>query len=318
MICVECGQPVNDLHHQFRGAGIRLTRCEYCQRVADKYVEHEAVIIFLDLVLLKPQAYRHLLFNRTAYCERGLRFRDLQLAFFVVLMEAYSKTQSSRHSTPGWAELAPPALWKGYSPRLDAWNEFGLLVLISMLQLVMLSAVSLAVAYVIFSKKYPIVNYNYLVIALILGNFGRCFTVLMMIWDYENPDVFLNMVEMFALSSSFVSVSVWAGSGPLPPLAITAAGWSSKLAVQYAVYSILRYTPTQGLLALQSDYRPTPLHRAAAKADKHLGDTKHGEPQRRPKAILQRRGSQWHLTGAQLAPAAEGDGVWWRWTRVEL
>jgi len=51
MICVECGQPVNDLHHQFRGAGIRLTRCEYCKCVADKYVEHEAVIIFLDLVV---------------------------------------------------------------------------------------------------------------------------------------------------------------------------------------------------------------------------------------------------------------------------
>ena len=55
MICVECGQPVNDLHHQFRGSGIRLTRCEYCKCVADKYVEHEGVIIFLDLVLHKPQ-----------------------------------------------------------------------------------------------------------------------------------------------------------------------------------------------------------------------------------------------------------------------
>ena len=58
MICVECGQPVNDLHHQFRGSGIRLTRCEYCKCVADKYVEHEGVIIFLDLVLHKPQVTR--------------------------------------------------------------------------------------------------------------------------------------------------------------------------------------------------------------------------------------------------------------------
>ena len=55
MICVECGQPVNDLHHQFRGSGILLTRCEYCNCVADKYVEHEGVIIFLDLILHKPQ-----------------------------------------------------------------------------------------------------------------------------------------------------------------------------------------------------------------------------------------------------------------------
>ena len=174
MICVECGQPVNDLHHQFRGSGILLTRCEYCNCVADKYVEHEGVIIFLDLILHKPQvamqacvcvrarararvrvcyagvrvyvchvrhvqicifaclhvcvtcvtcreicmhgmqgymhtnvqAYRHLLFNRMAYCEHGLRFRDIQLAFFVIITEAYSKTQSQPHAKKGFESFA--------------------------------------------------------------------------------------------------------------------------------------------------------------------------------------------------------------------
>jgi lipid intermediate transporter len=35
-----------------------------CGAVADKYIEFELIIIILDLVLHKPQAYRHLLFNR--------------------------------------------------------------------------------------------------------------------------------------------------------------------------------------------------------------------------------------------------------------
>ena len=52
------------------------------------------------------QAYRHLLFNRMAYCEHGLRFRDLQLALFVIVTEAYSKTQSQPHAKKGCGSFA--------------------------------------------------------------------------------------------------------------------------------------------------------------------------------------------------------------------
>ncbi len=90
MICVECGMPVNDVYHELSGGLIRVTRCvstptipsaatphdilcldgqEYCKQVADKYVEHEFVIIFLDLILHRPQAYRHVLFNRLSRCQ---------------------------------------------------------------------------------------------------------------------------------------------------------------------------------------------------------------------------------------------------------
>lgn len=65
---------------------VRLTQCPRCKRFADKYVEHDFVVLFIDLVLVKPQVcrsrcdtyisspeltdlrqvYRHLLFNRLA------------------------------------------------------------------------------------------------------------------------------------------------------------------------------------------------------------------------------------------------------------
>ena len=35
-------------------------------------MEHENIIIFIDLLLLRHQVYRHLLFNRTKYLERGI------------------------------------------------------------------------------------------------------------------------------------------------------------------------------------------------------------------------------------------------------
>ncbi|KAK3502650.1 hypothetical protein B0T13DRAFT_394751 [Neurospora crassa] len=67
-ICIECRHPVKTLWRE--GAGdkstghnIRLTVCKNCGRFCDKYVEHDFVVLFIDLVLIKPQVYRHLLHN---------------------------------------------------------------------------------------------------------------------------------------------------------------------------------------------------------------------------------------------------------------
>ena len=37
------------------GSDVRLTQCPRCKRFADKYVEHDFVVLFIDLVLVKPQ-----------------------------------------------------------------------------------------------------------------------------------------------------------------------------------------------------------------------------------------------------------------------
>ena len=74
-ICIECRFPVHTLYTNYSkaddrslGKGVRLTQCPRCKRFADKYVEHDFVVLFIDLVLIKPQVYRHLLFNRLG-CE---------------------------------------------------------------------------------------------------------------------------------------------------------------------------------------------------------------------------------------------------------
>lgn len=37
------------------GGDVRLTQCPRCKRFADKYVEHDYIVLFIDLVLVKPQ-----------------------------------------------------------------------------------------------------------------------------------------------------------------------------------------------------------------------------------------------------------------------
>ena len=64
-ICIECSAPIDSLYVEFTGLGnIRLTRCPACGDVADKYIEYELVLVLVDIILHRRQAYRHLLKNR--------------------------------------------------------------------------------------------------------------------------------------------------------------------------------------------------------------------------------------------------------------
>ncbi|GLG97732.1 Uncharacterized protein GBIM_04429 [Gryllus bimaculatus] len=61
--CVNCGDLVPYLFKRYSPSVLKLKNCEACQKVADKYIEYDKVIIMIDMVLLNKQAYRHILFN---------------------------------------------------------------------------------------------------------------------------------------------------------------------------------------------------------------------------------------------------------------
>lgn len=65
-ICIECRYPIPTLYTTYSkaddkalGKGVRLTQCPRCKRFADKYVEHDFVVLFIDLVLIKPQVGKY-------------------------------------------------------------------------------------------------------------------------------------------------------------------------------------------------------------------------------------------------------------------
>ena len=72
-------------------ANIRLTRCKNCGQLVDKYVEYDAVLIAIDLVLHKVEVYRHLLFNSDS--AKAKDFGPLMQRAFcgVVLIDTYVK-----------------------------------------------------------------------------------------------------------------------------------------------------------------------------------------------------------------------------------
>lgn len=48
-----------------------------CKQFADKYIELDVVLISMDVILMKPQVYRHLLFNSLS----ARTFRNVSILF---------------------------------------------------------------------------------------------------------------------------------------------------------------------------------------------------------------------------------------------
>ncbi|QIX01222.1 hypothetical protein AMS68_006739 [Peltaster fructicola] len=95
-ICIECRYPISTLYTTYSkaddktlGKGVRLTHCLRCHRVADKYVEHDFVVLFIDLVLIKPQVYRHLLFNRLGREDGRFDPSMFRLGVLLLLFDVY-------------------------------------------------------------------------------------------------------------------------------------------------------------------------------------------------------------------------------------
>lgn len=84
-ICIECSYPVSHLYSAYsraddrsQGKGVRLTQCPRCQRFADKYVEYDFVVLFIDLVLIKPQvSITHVLQGRDLTDISRNRYTDI-------------------------------------------------------------------------------------------------------------------------------------------------------------------------------------------------------------------------------------------------
>ncbi|EKM57803.1 uncharacterized protein PHACADRAFT_158843 [Phanerochaete carnosa HHB-10118-sp] len=131
-ICTNCSHPTPYLYTVYDSEdNLRLEQCSSCHAFADPYVEHDALTLGIDLMLLKRDVFRHLLFNRGAGArrlsnkssgeatssenpqshelqrEKGRRLQILRLGFFLVAVDAsdyFSHSMDPSH--PGTVEIA--------------------------------------------------------------------------------------------------------------------------------------------------------------------------------------------------------------------
>ena len=67
-ICTSCTSPTSSLYRVYSSPGsIQLTTCKGCGNDVDPYIEREWLLVVMDCVLHRPEAFRHALYNRDPF-----------------------------------------------------------------------------------------------------------------------------------------------------------------------------------------------------------------------------------------------------------
>jgi hypothetical protein len=70
LVCTNCRRPTDTLYRVFSNPGsIQLTTCASCGRDVDPYIEREWLLVLMDCVLHRPEAFLHVLYNRAPFCD---------------------------------------------------------------------------------------------------------------------------------------------------------------------------------------------------------------------------------------------------------
>ncbi|TVY83767.1 Protein arv1 [Lachnellula suecica] len=200
-ICIECRYPVKTLYTEYSGAddrssghGVRLTVCKNCGRFCDKYVEHDFVVLFIDLVLIKPQVYRHLLHNtlmreRDQFDPSIIRLGILLLLFDVYLTWARIEKQTSNNASANESN-SNNFLRLAQQPIVFQYVFFLILCALSTLSF------HLSIRFLTSSPLSPLVltnlvprypRPNSVSTALLVSSSTKLFPILMVIWEYDVP-----------------------------------------------------------------------------------------------------------------------------------
>ncbi|KAI9841960.1 MAG: sterol homeostasis protein [Sclerophora amabilis] len=227
-ICIECRYPVHQLYTTYSaaddlslGKGVRLTQCPRCKRFADKYVEHDFVVLFIDLVLIKPQVYRHLLFNRLGreddrfdvsnivlspklYVGGGgevygenlytyddaktkpsiIRLGTLLLLFDVYLTWARIEKQSPKASAASLSSSSSsPAHAFGHLAAQPIVLQYLFFLFLCLTESILFHVTIRLLTQVLLSYHRP----NSVSTALLVSSCTKLFPILMVIWDYDVP-----------------------------------------------------------------------------------------------------------------------------------
>ncbi|CCX34154.1 Similar to Protein arv1; acc. no. Q9HDX5 [Pyronema omphalodes CBS 100304] len=240
-ICIECSYPVQSLYTAYSsaddkslGRGVRLTQCPRCKRFADKYVEHDFVVLFIDMVLIKPQVYRHLLFNHLGRTDDKLDGSIKRLGVLLLLFDVYLTWARIEKSIPTshpqilsqpivvqylFFRTPPP-----FSPLLRA-----LRFCFCLTESLLFHATIRFLSFYLLRFPRP----NAVSTALLVSSCTKLFPILMVIWKYDVPAaarsvgwaVVVNNVEALRilLNVDYVRAAALTGAGAVVRAGVSGA-----------------------------------------------------------------------------------------------
>ncbi|CAN8000104.1 unnamed protein product [Ixodes hexagonus] len=220
-VCIHCGEGQQQLYKRYGPDLLKLSRCSKCNHTVDEYIEMELSIVFIDAVLQKLEAYRHLIFNV------GVQ-RPWKLALFFLLGEALGLWMSRQQDA-------------GASLGLE-WHFY-----LTCLFLVASNAVFLALVIALVRLNVKTCNRQQLAWALVLCSYGKLLALPATLWGCDRSQAYL-LVTAFFLCSQVQACRVVSGAGRTWAVAVVAVSYLlQQIAVVWAspMLRLLHYARAQ-------------------------------------------------------------------------
>lgn len=264
MFCVECTNPdIKCLYSQFKSKYIKLTICDQCGKLADKYIEFDNVLLFLDVLLLKPQAYRHVAYNvveESVFGKHGAEssgscspsYRQIGRHFILlILFEVYLKwayeEKSKHHSTMMNLVLHKSDMW-----------QYSFFIASLMVERTTLCGL----LYVMFTQllgwgKEPNRNLSakhqrpyffcVLLLAVLMSLIVKCLPIVMLIWPYDNATIASTVVDVVGVFTTIEALKMIADSSYIAIASVVAMATITSVLVKHLVMSFAMEFLEQGV-----------------------------------------------------------------------
>ncbi|XP_063078383.1 protein ARV1 [Engraulis encrasicolus] len=232
--CIECNEEASELHRDYSNGILKITICDSCKKPVDKYIEYDPVIILIDAILCKIQAFRHILFN----IEINIHWK---LCVFCLLCEAYWRWSQLQ----GSEQTSDPADIIRYTREWDFYGMFGLAALEL---LVFVFGVLLCLG-LVQRVRGGTLETGLLLKALLLSSYGKVLLIPAVIWEHDYSPLCLGLVKVFVLTSNMQAVRVILNCGRRLSLLAVMTGLSLETWVTLTFHKLQWHT--QDLLQFQ-------------------------------------------------------------------
>ncbi|XP_053315719.1 protein ARV1 [Spea bombifrons] len=194
--CIECSEESKELYKDYKHGVLKITICKACQKPVDKYIEYDPVIILINAMLCKAQAYRHVLFN-TKINIHG------KLCIFCLLCEAYIRWLQ----LPGSSSNTDPGDLIRYAKEWDFYRLFGIAALE---QSAFIAGIFIYCSVMPGTLKSHS-DYILLLKALLLSSYGKLLLIPAIIWEHDYTPLCFRLITLFVLTSNTQAIRVTLG-----------------------------------------------------------------------------------------------------------
>ncbi|XP_067149521.1 protein ARV1 isoform X1 [Apteryx mantelli] len=220
--CIECNREASELYRDYQRGVLRISICngpvihleieeakfsqqhllssptfifrKSCQKPVDKYIEYDPVIILINAILCKAQAYRHILFNAKINIQG-------KLCIFCLLCEAYLRWLQLQDSSQN---TDPDDLIR-YAKEWDFYRMFGIASLEQTSFIVGIFIALWQMRPEMLKKKS---DFILLLKALLLSSYGKLLLIPAVIWEHDYAPLCLMLIKVFVLTSNSQAIRV--------------------------------------------------------------------------------------------------------------